>query len=581
MKNKIIKFWHYYKACYSGEILKRIEYKIKDLTGYFIIRNHFQNKKKAMKMNRKIIINTNNINADNYKSTYNIFNEKKEIAKIKEKLKTEYIFWRKVKLSKYSDIKLEWEYNRLQFLVPIAIEYAKTKNKKYKDLIIELLNYWIENNPYEYTNNWSSNLEIAIRAINIALTLLVLNDEEINEKYMHMLYLHAEHIYSEIEYSNCCIPNNHVIGEAVALLFLSNMIKTKQANKWNKKGLKIITKYLDIIDSDGISKENSFSYQFFVTKMFILSLCFIKNKELFKKVNLKILKSLEILKFVLIDNENIINYGDNDNGFLYSIYSEYNIAKDIKEYYEFFYENKMKDEIDIYLQLFKFYNKENKIEHGKIKNKEYIKTKNIFIYKWKNNIFFFNAKNITGHAHNDSLAVNLFVNGKEILLDSGTYSYNISREKRKYYRNRNSHCTIINNCSNAITVGTFRWLNINKSYLKEIKVTEDNVIVKGVIENLCSREIYINQKENMIKITDFDFEENKIKTNWITPITFNNLKNNNIKIENVSIEFDNKSRIKNKQVFFSKMYLSEEDAMSYEVENNKNNKMETVITIGE
>ena len=379
MKNKIIKFWHYYKACYSGEILKRIEYKIKDLTGYFIIRNYFQNKKKAMKMNSKIIINTNNINADNYKSTYSIFNEKKEITQIEEKLKTEYIFWRKVKLSKYSDIKLEWEYNRLQFLVPIAIEYAKTKNKKYKDLIIELLNCWIENNPYEYTNNWSSNLEVAIRAINIALTLLVLNDEEINEKYMYMLYLHAEHIYSEIEYSNCCIPNNHVIGEAVALLFLSNMIKTKQANKWNKKGLKIITKYLDIIDSDGISKENSFSYQFFVTKMFILSLCFIKNKELFKKVNLKILKSLEILKFVLIDNENIINYGDNDNGFLYSIYSEYNIAKDIKEYYEFFYENKVKNEIDIYLQLFKFYNKENKIEHGKIKNKEYIKTKNIFI----------------------------------------------------------------------------------------------------------------------------------------------------------------------------------------------------------
>ena len=41
--------------------------------------------------------------------------------------------------------------------------------------------------------------------------------------------------------------------------------------------------------------------------------------------------SLQSLNYIIKPNEKIPNYGDNDNAFLYSIKSKYNIEKDMKE----------------------------------------------------------------------------------------------------------------------------------------------------------------------------------------------------------------------------------------------------------
>lgn len=568
MLNKIIL---YCRALHKGELLKRIEYKLKDIFKYFYIRNFFTNK--DVKCNfRNVEIDIPNLNYEKH-DYYYVFNKKINYNDIKQNLLYSNNFWRKENLSYYDDVKIVWENNRMQFLLPIAMKYKTTKNPYYKELIMDTLDFWEEKNKFEYGINWTNNLEVAVRAINIALCLIILQDKKLNEKYSSLLYLHALYIYNEINYSKYCIPNNHLIGEATALLFLSNVLNTKKQTKWQKRAIKIIKENIDIIDEDGLSKENSFSYQFFVTKMYILALSFIDDEESFRVINKKILKSLEFLKLIIINEKKILNYGDNDDAYLFSVYEDYNLARDIIIYYNFFFKREFVEETKIIKELLNSFKK--KIVYGIYKNKDYFFNKSIFVYKWGNNLLFFNAKNIEGHAHNDSLSLNLIVDGREVLVDSGTYSYNISKKKRDYYTSRQAHNTILFEANNAKRVGTFRWYNLYNSFLKDINVTENIIAIKGIIENVCERKIIINKKKKEIKIYDKSLTKNfLIKDNWIVNEAY--LKDKKLYSKNIIFEFSC-PKISTKIVNISDRYLCERKINNYYTEYAES--LNTKITI--
>lgn len=568
MLNKIIL---YCRALHKGELLKRIEYKLKDIFKYFYIRNFFTNKDVECVF-RNIEIDIPNLNYEKH-DYYYVFNKKINYNDIKQNLLYSNNFWRKENLSYYDDVKIVWENNRMQFLLPIAMKYKTTKNPYYKELIMDTLDFWEEKNKFEYGINWTNNLEVAVRAINIALCLIILQDKKLNEKYSSLLYLHALYIYNEINYSKYCIPNNHLIGEATALLFLSNVLNTKKQTKWQKRAIKIIKENIDIIDEDGLSKENSFSYQFFVTKMYILALSFIDDEESFRVINKKILKSLEFLKLIIINEKKILNYGDNDDAYLFSVYEDYNLARDIIIYYNFFFKREFVEETKIIKELLNSFKK--KIVYGIYKNKDYFFNKSIFVYKWGNNLLFFNAKNIEGHAHNDSLSLNLIVDGREVLVDSGTYSYNISKKKRDYYTSRQAHNTILFEANNAKRVGTFRWYNLYNSFLKDINVTENIIAIKGIIENVCERKIIINKKKKEIKIYDKSLTKNfLIKDNWIVNEAY--LKDKKLYSKNIIFEFSC-PKISTKIVNISDRYLCERKINNYYTEYAES--LNTKITI--
>jgi len=570
----IRKIYLYAKALYKGELLKKLEYKFKDLTKYFYLRNKIDKKNRLFNLkNISLDIDKKDIDDADFKQI-KIFNNYYSDDDIKQKLVTNKIFWRDIKLSSFDDIKIIWEYNRLQFLLALAIKYLKTKDVDYKNKIVEILDIWEKNNSYEYSVNWNSNLEVAIRGINISLTLMLLKDCELNKKYDELLYFHAKHIYNEIDFSDKCIPNNHVIGEAAALLMLSKLIETKENKKWYKKSTQILKKYIDIIDGDGVSKENSFSYQWFVTKMYILSLCFIDEQKLFEQINDRINKSLNVLSYIFINKNTYLNYGDNDDGYLYSVSQEYNLVDDIISYFNFFTDNLKTTETIMYEDLFNKFNNKKILKFIKGKNLCF-NNKNIFIYNNKNTLLFFNAKNIEGHAHNDSLALTLFINGSEVFLDSGTFSYNLDKKERSYYRSREAHTTILVD-NNATEVGTFRWVNNINSYINGIEETDEYIKVSGLIQSICSREVKIFKNKNLIEIID-QSDKDEFRSNWIVPNTSSLLKNK-ILIDNINISFEDNVMFDCKNVFVSKKYLCKDRAKKIKIKNKNGKKSITTIT---
>lgn len=562
----------YLKVCNKGEIAKRVEYIIKDLLGYFHVRNKLTRVKELYEVKMPVL----QIENDSYKSPdeYNVFNKVINYLDIKKELTYTKEFWRKCDISKYEDVKNVWEINRLQFLAPMALKYNINKDEKYKRLIVDILDYWFDKNKFEYSINWNNNLEVAVRSISIAMALILLKDDELNKKYSKFMYLHASHLYNEISYSEACIPNNHLIGEAVALLSLSRLLNVSQSKKWASKAEKILEKSENIINEDGVSKENSFSYQFFVTKMFILALSFIENKELFKIINKKVISSLNFLKYTIINEEKVINYGDNDDAFFFSIEDKYNLSKDIVRYYNYFFNKQVDKETQIIDKLLAYYSKT--IEFGQASEEYYFHNRNLFIYRWDNNVLFFNAKKIEGHAHNDSLAIVLVIDGEEVLLDAGTYSYNLDKDKRKYYRSRNAHNTIIFEKENVKQVGAFRWKNLNESYLTALNNDDTNVEIEGIIEGICKRRLVFNKKNREINIYDSSLcEKEFISVNWI--VKNSHLKNGKIYTDRIIIGVDDCNFYK-KRVSISEKYMVEKEANAFVTESKEtiNTKIELI-----
>ena len=550
----IRKIFLYLRVIHRGELLKKIEYKFKDKIKYFNNRTNkdlLLNEKYNIK-NKKINIEFNERKKEDFE--YYIFGKKNNyddlIFGIRE---TKYEYWRSVKINKYSDIKKKWELNRLQFLLPLSKEYIISKDNETKKKILEIIKEWDCNNNYEYSINWNSNLEVAIRTISLYITMLILNDYS----YKQILFYHGLHLYNEIGYSEKCIPNNHVIGEAVALLMLSSVFDNNLSRNWYKRSVKILKKYTKSFDKYGISNENSFSYQFFVTKMYILSLCFVEDSENFNCFLKLIRKSLIFLNYTIVNKHEIFNYGDNDNGFLYSFDSDYSIVNDIKRYYDFFINNKVISsdfEILFYKKLLNIFNKKVQKNITKVPQTKYFLSDKIFIYNDDKISLLFNAKKIRGHAHNDSLAINLYIDGKEILGDSGTYSYNESKKLREFYRSREAHTTILSG-DNAVSVASFRWINKEKSWLANFTIDGNKISIDGFLGKNVKRKIVLDIKNRKVFIYDYTKKKYMI-TSWIFTNKIRLNKRNEINcLNSVIIIGDDFENLKINNIKASKKYL--------------------------
>lgn len=303
-----------------------------------------------------------------------------------------------------ADIKVPWEFGRLYHLPQIAIYAfsAPERDVKYKSILEfknEVLDF-ITNNPYKKTVQWSSAMEVSIRAVNLLVAYDILkqidSDGLINYKFDKIFYKfikkHGNYIINNLEYSGK-ISSNHYLSNLAGLIFISAYLKSDNLiDAWLVFATQELIEQVKVqFNSDGSHFECSTSYHrlclefVLYSTLIILRVIQTSRKKAYIEYNCRLvnrlkpfknqkynLKSCEFFpkyyidtillaglftKNIMNNKSEIIQVGDNDSGRLLKLTPIGNIITSIEAKKKYFNINKIED---------KYYFDENIVNHSSI-----------------------------------------------------------------------------------------------------------------------------------------------------------------------------------------------------------------------
>jgi hypothetical protein len=171
------------------------------------------------------------------------------------------------------DHKVTWELNRHQHLVTLAKARLLSGDEKYVRELRAQWRSWIKANPYPLGINWGSTLEVAFRSLSwIWVDQLLAGAAECADFRAEMAPALAFHgRYIERYLSTYFSPNTHLLGEAVALFFLSTLYpQMPGAARWKESGWKIVLREAERqVRPDGVYFEQSLYYHVYALDFFL------------------------------------------------------------------------------------------------------------------------------------------------------------------------------------------------------------------------------------------------------------------------------------------------------------------------
>jgi hypothetical protein len=445
-----------------------------------------------------------------------------------------------------------WEINRLQFLPQIAINFRISGNQEYITHFIKILSSWIDQNSYLKGINWYSNIEVNIRLTNWYICWQILDVEQIasenkqfkefiDTKWIPSIYQHC--YYSYHNPSKFSSANNHLISEYAGLFAASSLWKFKETEKWLKYAKSGLEKEILLQHSSGINKEEAASYIQFITDFLLLSFIIGENtSQPFSKQYIKQLQKIFYYIYNFLDcNSNSPKYGDADDGkcFILDFDKNFNNFKSLLTSGSIiFKDSKLKSKSNGFDMKNEFlFGESGKMVYDLIPNisysesSQFYKEEGHFIFRKTSNkeeiYLHFNCAplgflSLAAHGHADALSFVLHLDGQPVIVDSGTYTYHMEPEWRKYFVGTLAHNTIrINKKNQAINAGPTLWLKHYISTVIDLYQDEEIERVKATHNG------YEKEKAEHIREIVFD----KIKNEFLISDTINIRKKRTLEVE--------------------------------------------------
>ena len=185
--------------------------------------------------------------------------------------------WFQVKYLDFEEVgdsKITWELNRHQHFVTLAKAYGLTGDDKFAREIFVQWSHWHKQNPYPIGTNWASSLEVGYRSLSWIWTFFLLQEcplftAELRRQWQAALNLTGRHI--ETYLSTYFSPNTHLLGEALALFFLGTLFPSlRSAPRWQRRGWEILEREAaKQIRPDGFYFEQSTYYHVYAVDIFL------------------------------------------------------------------------------------------------------------------------------------------------------------------------------------------------------------------------------------------------------------------------------------------------------------------------
>lgn len=395
-----------------------------------------------------------------------------------------------IRSDEYGSAKYAWEVNRLLFLTQIAWEYRNSQDKDLLDLFCYQVASWIAGNPYLMGVNWYSNIEVNIRLINWYYCWELLNADELCKEspefknfalniWMPCILKHCEYSYAHP--SRCSSANNHLISEYAGLFVACCRWDFPQKNKWLHYAQRGLEREILLQNTEeGVNREEAAEYIQFINDFFLIAAIIGKNcgHPFSLNYETRLHQMALYLNQMLDQNGNYPMYGDGDDGYCLRLSGGgyfNNFISQLSAFAAYFNDSAIKRKISVWdekcelllgtpgREIF-----ENLPSTGDPESSFFCKNSGHFIFRkeslQKEIYLHFDAAplgylSIAAHGHSDALSFILHVDGKPVLVDSGTYTYHTQPEWRKYFVGTLAHNTIrINGQNQAQLAGPTLWL---------------------------------------------------------------------------------------------------------------------------
>lgn len=355
------------------------------------------------------------------------------------------------------DIKFTWEKSRFSWLCTVC-RYDYHFDEDHSEFVLGQILDWIEKNPLNCGPNYKCSQETSLRINNWIFALRFYRNskaltEERWNKVITSIFWQIHHVYQNINYSRIAVRNNHAITETLTLYMMGLLFpEMPGSSKWKHDGKRWFEQEIAYqFEPDGTYLQQSMNYQRVVTQLLTYGIALSdKNGDRFNDVVYQ--RAYENVNFLyqMQDEKTgkLPNYGSNDGALFFPLstadYRDYRPQLDAlhslltgKPLYEEFLEDAqwLGHTVPSFRKSFPKIEK----QYGIVK----FEKSGFYLIREPDTMSFIRCGLFKNGGCVDSLHLDVWNNGENVLMDCGTYQYNTDMENKKYFAGTESHNTIM------------------------------------------------------------------------------------------------------------------------------------------
>ena len=373
-----------------------------------------------------------------------------------------------------AEIRRPWELNRLQFLVPLAIDAVNRADAANRDLVFAYLQSWMEGNPPYRGINWISGIEQALRVISVATAFSITGVNHLkNEERARLSQFFSAHEFWIARYPSLhSSANNHYMAELAGLITSAHFAqKGHRTEQLARKSLgRLLEQVHRQILPDGVGAEQAPGYSAFATELALFGLRAARQSvnDIPNATRERLVSYADHLSWSIDESGRIPDIGDWDNSRVIAMTQgpePYYVASIASAVSGFLGARDLAPAVcpaHVRNRLFQSSPPQAPSRVG--------------IHSWREGGYTVIRRDspipfvltfdhgplgylaIAGHGHADALAIWLSVRGEPMIVDAGTYLYHSDPLWRERFRSTRAHNTLnIAGRSSSRPAGPFNW----------------------------------------------------------------------------------------------------------------------------
>lgn len=416
------------------------------------------------------------------------------------------------------DIKFVWEKSRFTF-VHTLIRDQFHNGTSHDEFVFSEIDDWINKNPVNVGPNYKCSQEISLRVFNWLWALsFYANSPSLNnerwDRIMHAIYWQMHHVYHNINFSRIAVRNNHAITETLALYVVGLIFPDfPGAAEWKNKGRRWFEQEVKYqVYCDGTFLQFSMNYHRVVIQLLTLAIKVAhRKKERFTStVYERAYASLNFL-YQCQDEQTgwLPNYGANDGALFFPLsqsdYRDYRPQLNALHHLlcgSSLYPGNGDWQEDAFwwgsgdFAGLAFQPLQRKYGCSSFDVGGY------YIFRDKESLTFIRCGNHKDRpSQADNLHLDIWVNGRNVLLDGGSYKYNADATSLKYFMGTGSHNTVmLGEHDQMLKGGRFIWYFWTQAVGQPKFIEQDNgFLFEGTVKCFLFLNPKISHTRTVIK----------------------------------------------------------------------------------